>query len=80
MESDSFILSLNSALLSSDPRYSFKIGHCNSKERHAVLKCIGISLQLNDFFWLKMPKLESTLEYYIENITHHLKITYDYLT
>ena len=42
MESDSFILSLNSALLSSDPRYSFKIGRCNSKERHAVPKCIVI--------------------------------------
>ena len=64
MESDSFILSLNSALLSSDPRYSFKIGHCNSKERHAVPKCIVISIHLNYFFWL----------------THHLKITYDYLT
>ena len=77
MESDSFILSLNSALLSSDPRYSFKIGHCNSKERHAVPKYIVISLQFNDVFWLKMPNMESTLKYYI---THHLKITYDYLT
>ena len=80
MESDSFILSLNSALLSSDPRYSFKIGHCNSKERHAVPKYTVISLQFNDVFWLKMPNMESTLKYYTENITHHLKITYDYLT
>ena len=72
MESDSFILSLNSALPSSDPRYLFKIGRWNSKERHAVPKYIVISLQFNDVFWLKMSNMES--------ITHHLKITYDYLT
>ena len=57
MESDSFILSLNSALLSSDPRYSFNIGHCNSEERHSIPKCIVISLKFNDVFWVHRLKI-----------------------